>query len=170
MNAPQPNPEASALESIGHLKEKVCLMWGSQELDAFIGRLLMDSRGGARQGLPMTVAADLLFLTKINKIIRAIDLMRSQQIKFKDAFHIVDQGDHKRLEADELDNPLVSRDTVIKVRNEERRVEQARRPAPEPSGITAGFGRLVFKLLFSKAFLLMIAVILTAKLLWPYFK
>jgi hypothetical protein len=169
MNAPQANPEASALESIGHLKEKVCLMWGSQELDVFIGRLLMDSRDGARKGLPMTVGADLLFLAKTNKIVRAIDLMRAQNVHFKDAFHTVDLGDQKRLEADEFDNPLVSRDTVIKVRNEERRIEQARRPAPEPAGFAAGFGHLVFSLLTSKWFLFLIAVILTVKLLWPYF-
>ena len=168
--APPPAPEASALESIGHLKEKVCLMWGSQELDVFIGRLLMDSRDGARKGLPMTVGADLLFLARTNKIIRAIDLMKSQKLPFKDAFHTVDAGDQARLEADELDNPLVSRDTVIKVRNEERRIEQVRRPAPKPRGLAAGFGRLIFKILTSKAVLFLIAVALTVKLLWPYFK
>ncbi|MDP2169003.1 MAG: hypothetical protein Q8J96_01135 [Rhodocyclaceae bacterium] len=169
MNAPQPNPEACALESIAHLKEKVCLMWGSQELDVFIGRLLMDSRDGARKGLPMTVGADLLFLAKTNKIIRAIDLMRAQQVHFKDAFRTVDLGDQQRLETDELDNPLVSRDTVIKVRKEEARTTRVQRPPPQPAGFAAGFGHLIFRLLTSKMFLLLIAVILTVKLLWPYF-
>lgn len=168
MNLPQPDPAASALESIAHLKQKVCLMWGSPELDTFIGRLLMDSRDGARQGLPMQVGAELLFLAKANKIIRAIDLMKSEKVSFGEAFHSVDAGDQKRLEADEFDNPLVSRDTVIRVRNEERRIEQTRRPAPKPAGFAAGFGHLIFKLLTSKAVLFLIAVALTMKLLWPY--
>ncbi|MBA3031950.1 MAG: hypothetical protein KKF85_09885 [Gammaproteobacteria bacterium] len=169
MNAPQPDADACPLESIGHLKQKVCLMWGSAELDIFIGRLLMDSRDGARKGLPMPVGADLLFLAKTNKIIRAIDLMRSEKIQFKDAFRIVDEGDQKRLEADEFDNPLVSRDTVVKVRNEELRATRAQRPAPKPDGFAARIGHLVFTVLTSKAVLFLIAVALTVKLLWPFF-
>ncbi|MDO9242693.1 MAG: hypothetical protein Q7U32_02670, partial [Rhodocyclaceae bacterium] len=65
MSAPQPDQEASALESIGHLKEKVCLMWGTQELDIFIGRLLMDSRDGTRLVFKILTSKAVLFLIAV---------------------------------------------------------------------------------------------------------
>lgn len=170
MNAPEPAHEAAALESIAHLKQKVCLMWGSPELDIFISRLIMDSRDGQRKGLPMPVAAELLFLAQINKLIRAIDLARKQKINLQEAYRAVDNGDQKRLEADEMDNPLVSRDTIIRAREEERRSGLERRQAPQAEGAFASFGQMIFKLIASKAFLFVIGFALTAKLAWPYFQ
>jgi predicted RNA-binding protein len=163
-----PSPDASALESFDHLKQKVCLMWGSPELDIFISRLLMDSRDGARKGLPVAVGADLLFIAKTNKIIRAIDLMRSQQVTFGDAFRTVDKSDQQRREADELDNPLVSRDTVMRVRKEGQFVARSQALAPKPGGLFGGLGQLMFALLTSKIAILLIFVVLAAILLWPY--
>ena len=88
-------------------------MWGSPELDIFISRLIMDSRDGQRQGSPMAIGAELLFLAQTNKIIRAIALLSHQNVTLKEAYKIVDDGDQKRLETDAFDNPLVSRDTII---------------------------------------------------------
>jgi len=64
---PSPSRDAGALEAMPHLKQKVCLMWGSPELDIFISRLIMDSRDGKRQGLPMQVGAELLFFFKASE-------------------------------------------------------------------------------------------------------
>ena len=38
--------ERCALESISHIEKRVCLMWGSPELDLYISRLIMDARDG----------------------------------------------------------------------------------------------------------------------------
>lgn len=167
MGIAQDNEERAALESLAHLRQKVCLMWGSPELDVFISRLIMDSRDGQRQGLPVAAAAELLFLAQTNKIIRAIDLIGKQKMTLKEAYHVIDAGDQKRLESDELDNPLVSRDTVIRQRNEEYRTVRER-SAPEVRGPLAKFGSFIFGLLLSKNMLYLIAFALTFKLLWPY--
>jgi hypothetical protein len=179
---------------MAHLSKKVCLMWGSPELDIFISRLIMDSRDGQRQGLPIEVGAELLFLAKANKIIRAIDIATTQKVAFRYAMQLVEEGDQKRLEADSLDNPLVSRDTVVSNRNAERSYRDRgpeRRNVPDrradereesnirrsgldrrrtlsEKGVTVTFGQLVFRIIFSKAALFLIAAALTAKLIWPY--
>ncbi len=179
------NSDNCALEAIGHLTKKVCLMWGSPELDVFISRLMMDSRGGQRQGLPMAVGAELLFLAQTNKIIRAIDLIGQQKISMKEAYRAVDEGDQRRLEADEFDNPLISRDTILGAREDSRRSGLDRRDAPrvgddgrrsgldrresvKASGSTAMFGQLIFKVLTSKAAIFLIVFAITVKLLWSY--
>ena len=41
----------AAVEDIGHLTQKICTIWGTPELDAFLSALLMDARDGARKGL-----------------------------------------------------------------------------------------------------------------------
>jgi hypothetical protein len=169
MNTPQLPKEAAALEAIGHLKQKICLMWGSPELDIFISRLIMDSRGGQRQGLPMAVGAELLFLAQTNKIIRAIALLSHQNVTLKEAYKVVDEGDQKRLEADAFDNPMVSRDTIIREKSEDRRTGLERRHAAKAEGAAASFGQMVFTLVFSKAFIFLIVFAMTLKLLWPYF-
>ena len=162
------NSDNCALEAIGHLTKKVCLMWGSPELDVFISRLMMDSRDGQRQGLPMAVGAELLFLAQTNKIIRAIDLIGQQKISMKEAYRAVDEGDQRRLEADEFDNPLISRDTILGAREDSRRSGLDRRESVKASGSTAMFGQFIFKVLTSKAAIFLIVFAITVKLLWSY--
>lgn len=161
--------ERAALESIEHLKNKICLMWGSDELDIFISRLFVDSRDGQRKGLPMEVAAELAFLAQTNKMLRAIRLATKQTISLRDAYRIVDAKDQQRLEADALDNPLVSRDTIIQNRNEEYRANREReRLQAKAEGPVAAFGSLIFRLVFSRATLVIVGLALIGKLLWAY--
>ncbi len=87
------DPAMCALERMPHMAKKICLMWCSRELDAFIPTLIMDSRDGARQGLPMDIAAELMFLVGINKSVRAIDLATKTKVNFGEAYRIIDQGD-----------------------------------------------------------------------------
>lgn len=169
MSTPELPREAAAIESIGHLSKKVCLMWGSPELDIFISRLIMDSRDGQRQGLPMAVGAELLLLAQINKIIRAIALVSHQGMTLKEAYRIVDEGDQKRLEADNFDNPMVSRDTVVREKDD-RRTGMDRRQAAKAKDVTASFGQTIFNVVFSKAFIFLIVFVLTLKLAWPYLR
>lgn len=161
--------ERAALESMEHLKSKVCLMWGSDELDIFISRLFVDSRDGQRKGLPMAVASELAFFAQINKLVRAIDLMARQPISLKDAYRIIDAKDQQRLEADALDNPLVSRDTIIQRRNEVYRSSREReRQHAKAVGPVAMFGSLIYRLVFSKVMLILFGMALSIKLVWRY--
>lgn len=83
----------SALERLPHLTRSVTLMWASPELEGFISRLMMDSRDGVRAGLPMDVAAELQFLAKTNKIVRAIDLSKKTKVNLGEACRLVDAAD-----------------------------------------------------------------------------
>jgi hypothetical protein len=54
----------AALESYPHIVESVCLMWGGREADAYINRLVIDTRGG-RKGFPRDAMDDLLVLAEV---------------------------------------------------------------------------------------------------------
>ena len=189
-------PEAAALEALGHLQRKICLMWGSPELDVFISRLIMDSRDGQRQGLPVAAATELLFLAQTNKTIRAMALLSQQNLTLEEAYRVVDEGDQKRLEVDTLDNPLVSHDmishgakTAIERRSADRRYGDRRsedrgtgdrrfgerrsggnRQAVKPENPATTLGQIVFGLIFNKVLIFLIAFAIAIKWLWPYFQ
>jgi hypothetical protein len=82
------------LENITHVMSGVSMRWGSHELDLYINQILMDSRDGERQGFPMEVADDLLFLQAVNKIRRAQEIVQRSSIPFQEAFRLVEIGDH----------------------------------------------------------------------------
>lgn len=161
-----------AIEGYPHLVGKLCALWGSAEFDTFANRLLTDSRDGKRQGFPPEVAAELLLLVETNRIVRAIDLARAQKIPLKEAYRLIEQGDEARAKASLLDNPQVSPDA--RRRNLEdagspriagRKVATAPRPR-EAAKNNASFSPISF--LFSKTFWLIVLVLLTVKLVWPY--
>jgi hypothetical protein len=87
------------LESSQHLSGKVALMWGSSDLDVFIRSLFMDSRDGERRGLPAAMAAELMFLAKTNKVLRAMDAVKKLGLSFRDAHRLIDESDEARLVA-----------------------------------------------------------------------
>mgnify|MGYP001393645959 CR=1 FL=1 len=64
--------DACGLERLPHVMDKVCLLWGQPECDAYINRLIMDSRDGNRQGLPWQAAMDLMFLAELSIAKRAL--------------------------------------------------------------------------------------------------
>ena len=100
-----------ALERMPHMAKKICLMWCSRELDAFISGLIMDSRDGARQGLPIDVSTELLFLVGINKAVRAIDLAKKTKVNFGEAYRLIDQSDMAPSETNNAwADPLVAKD------------------------------------------------------------
>ena len=87
-------------------------MWCSRELDAFISSLIMDSRDGARQGLPIDVSTELLFLVGINKAVRAIDLAKKTKVNFGEAYRLIDQSDMAPSETNNMwADPLVAKDS-----------------------------------------------------------
>lgn len=181
MHAPAPlSAEAAALEKLGHLAHKVCMMWGSPELDLFFSRLIMDSRDGARQGLPVEVASEVMFLARTNKLVRAIDLARGQGIAFKEAYQAIDDGDAQRIEEDMRQHPqqysqspaLTPRSGHDRRDGLERRVEQranadrrsgAERRHTSAHAATSATGQSSF----GKTLLLAIACIVAASVVWP---
>jgi hypothetical protein len=70
--SPALGSDACGLERLPHVVNKVCLLWGQPECEAYINRLIMDSRDGNRQGLPWEAALELLFLAELNVAKRAL--------------------------------------------------------------------------------------------------
>ena len=64
--------DACGLERLPHVLNKVCQLWGRPECEAYISRLIMDSRDGSRQGLPWEVAMELMFLGELSVGRRAL--------------------------------------------------------------------------------------------------
>lgn len=86
----------AALESIGHLQKKIESMWGSPQLDGFISSLFVDSRDGARKGLPIELAGELAFLADLNKMLRALEMADRLNLSVREAYRLVDEGDQAR--------------------------------------------------------------------------
>ena len=57
--------EACGLERLPHVMNELCRLWGQPACDAYISRLIMDSRDGSRQGLPWEAAMELMFLAEL---------------------------------------------------------------------------------------------------------
>jgi hypothetical protein len=93
MNAPNLPSAASAVERINHLQQKICMMWAKDQLDAYLNDVLLDSRDGARHGLPVDVCSEMFFLQELNKRVRAIDLAGTLNVSLDDAYQKVDQHD-----------------------------------------------------------------------------
>ena len=169
--APPGRPEDRApLESIGHLTDKVCATWGTAELDAYLSRLLMDARDGARRGLPVEVAGDLLFLYQANKMRRALDVARVQHFSVEEAFRRVDEADQSRKRIDPFDDPTVSRDTVI-TRSHRGEYAPEREIIRHGTGSQAqGLGELLLMLVRSKWVMGALILVICTQVFWPYFK
>jgi hypothetical protein len=83
----------AALESTAHLLTKVRMMWGTRDFKAFVDTLFVDARDGARKGLPVEVAAELLFLARIDKMRRALELVTKLNLSLKDACEQIERDD-----------------------------------------------------------------------------
>lgn len=157
----------AALEGIAHVTRKVCAIWGTAELDAYLNSLLTDARDGARRGFPAPVAEEILLLAQTNKMIRAMDLAEKKNLRIAAAYRLVDEGDQGRLRVDALDDPWVSRDTVSRgnraAETGKRRSLRRDAGAQEP-----GLGTLLLKL--GKWALALIVLLLCAKYAWPLLK
>lgn len=58
----------AALERFPRVLQRITLSWGDAECDTILSDLIIDDRGG-RQGFPADVVNELLFLTKLARII-----------------------------------------------------------------------------------------------------
>ena len=169
----------AALESIAHLTAKICSIWGTAELDTYLSGLFMDARDGARRGLPVPVAEEVMFLAQTNKVIRAMDLAKKQAMSLREAYRIVDEGDQLRLRVDALDDPSVSRDTITRTSRSSADLGRRALPRATPDRRAAprvvadrgrrdqerGFGAVL--LMVGKWLLGAIVLLLCLHYLWP---
>ena len=77
---------AGALEGMTHLVERICLLWGQGEFEQYVNRLILDSRDGARQGLPWEAAQELMFLAELSMAKRALHASEITGVPFQDMF------------------------------------------------------------------------------------
>ena len=85
----QPRPAGNAaapLEGMPHLVERICLLWGKAECEPYINLLILDSRDGARQGLPWEAAQDLMFLAELSMAKRALQASEITGVPFAQMF------------------------------------------------------------------------------------
>lgn len=162
----------AALESIDHLTQKVCLLWGTPELNVFVRRLFLDSRNGSRQGLPREIAAEVVFLAETNTLVRAIQRSQKLGIRFDDALKSVEMEDDTHVKFDAFDDPRVSRDTLV--RSEKKhymwathtmgiRYSQSQPDAGQASGLFA-FLLMPFR---SKWFWVAVFLFVGYQFIWP---
>jgi hypothetical protein len=89
--------EPSALEAMPHLTSQIIRLWHTRELNTLIHNLLLDSRDGKRAGFPHEVAKELMFLAKMNVIVRAYEAAPMLGVSVSDACHLIEQGDNAAL-------------------------------------------------------------------------
>lgn len=146
------------------------MAWGTQELDAYINHLLTDSRDGQRNGFPVEVTAELLFLVETNKLVRAIDMARRLKIPLKEAYQKVDLQDRGSQLGDPKNDPLVARDMYAREEPELGvRARPGKRAEQEGDGFAAMLGRGVFALFTSKAVIFIVMLFLAYQYLLPLF-
>jgi hypothetical protein len=82
LTSPALPSETCGLERLPHVMNKVCQLWGQPGCDAYISRLIMDSRDGDRQGLPWEAAMDLMFLADLSVAKRALAASEATGVPF----------------------------------------------------------------------------------------
>lgn len=91
------NNLVSAVEGMPHLTRQIVKHWGSRELNTMLHGVLLDSRDGARQGFPHEVARELMFLAKLNVLVRAYEAAPLLGITVSEACQLIERGDHAAL-------------------------------------------------------------------------
>jgi len=162
------HPEASEIEKFPHVQKRICMLWGTQELDGHINHLLTDSRDGQRSGFPVEVTAELLFLVELNKLIRAIDLSRKLKIPLREAYQKVDKKDRGADLGDPSD-PLFGRDSFAREEQELGVRSRPVRKTEESDGFLAAIGKGVFSLFTNKIVLFLVALFLFYQYILPMF-
>lgn len=85
------------LEGMPHILGKIQALWKSRDLNTFIAQLLLDSRDGSRAGFPLEVAKELMFLARLNVLIRADEVAPILGIARDEAIELIVRGDELAL-------------------------------------------------------------------------
>jgi hypothetical protein len=83
----------AAVEKLPHLAEKMCTLWNTRDLETFVHSVLMDSREGTRQGLPVEVAKEMMFVAELNSLVRAMETASRLQMSLSEASRVIQEGD-----------------------------------------------------------------------------
>lgn len=83
----------AAIERLPHLAEKMCALWNTRDLETFVHSVLMDSREGTRQGLPVEVAKEMMFIAKLNTLVRAMDTASRLEMPLGEATRVMQKAD-----------------------------------------------------------------------------
>lgn len=156
----------SAIEEMPRIAAKVCVLWGTRELDTAVNALLTDTRDDTRQGFPMEVASELLFLVQCNKARRAIDLMADTGNNYEKAFQLVDRGDQLARNGGTWDDPISSSEAAVISRrpHEAPRAATSRNGSSGNAGVFSFLGRAVMAVLGSKWFWMAVALLTAYRL------
>ena len=154
----------AAIETIPRLLTRISGIWGTQDLDVFLNKLVMDSRDGGRRGFPVEVAEELLFMTQLKKMVRAYYLAKANNISLDASFKLVDKGDDDRLRHDVWDNPTSSPGTAF--REKSQGAAASRQEAEERGNPPVSLFMFLVKLLFNKWIAGGIAILLIVKFIW----
>lgn len=87
----------AGLEAMPHILGKLQALWKSRDLNTFIAQLLLDSRDGGRAGFPVEVAKELMFLVRLNVLIRAEESAPILGIGHDEAIELIVRGDELAL-------------------------------------------------------------------------
>lgn len=155
----------AGLEDVGHLAGKICAIWGTQELDSFLNHLVMDSRDGSRQGLPLAAAAEIVFLAGLNKMVRAIDFAEANSVTFEHAFKVIDDGDQARHKRDVWDDSNNSRGNALRQQRGSVNASSTAGGRAPPSQFAAAV-ELLTMLVYNKWVLGALVILLTGKFFW----
>lgn len=93
-----PGFRPASVEAMPHLMRRIVRVWGTREFEPTVMDLLIDSRDGIRQGLPIDLGSELDFLIDLNKTLRAIDAAAHLKISFAEASKLVAAGDAAYIE------------------------------------------------------------------------
>lgn len=95
MSPSRPLNDTASIELFPHLAARMCLLWKTRELDIFVQELLMDTRDGTRQGLPPEAAEELLFVARINLLVRAMDLAPTLHLDIRETCNRIIESDRQ---------------------------------------------------------------------------
>ena len=95
------------------IAEQCTRCWGTGEFEPFIMSLMMDSRDGARQGLPWDAAQELLFLLEISIAKRAIVAAQTTGMPYREVFQSMRNNAEEAAKnsANAWSNPMLNNDS-----------------------------------------------------------
>lgn len=159
----------TSLERLSHVMEKVYSLWGKKEFNLYVQSLLMDSRGGTRQGFPPEVAQDLLMLAEINTIGRALLIARKMNVPYRDALRKL-EAELEDADASPFSDPQSSRETArYGNRVAGRGDRQAAESVTPPPASGGGMADFVMAILFNRYTLMLVVALVAGRLLWSRF-
>ncbi len=153
----------AAIESIDHLTQKICGTWGSREFEVFLNNLSSGSRDGDRNDFSIGVVSELIFLSDLNRMIRAIDLAAACSISIEEAYQHLEDEDQQLRGVDVWGDPVAAPGVIQPIAKGQAPLRDT--GEPESHSELLEFIDLMVKLATNKIAIGLIVIILAAKLI-----